>query len=341
MEKSLSPRQRGLDVLDGAAGRAGLSRRRYGARKAADSLAEIVGEADGLARTEELLSDQHSRDLLLTVLSLRVLGPKHVELPVPQRVFRAACARLERDCRVEEDVARSPEGHPLHRYELRGRNDPVSLIGVAYQAHEFFGIEQYALARDGLSIRAEAGDVVIDGGGGWGDTALYFADAVGPDGRVVCFEFVPENLELMRRNLELNPSLRERIDVVPHPLWKSTGEVIEYLPAGGQSSLFESGNGEPARAETASIDDVCDERGIEKVDFVKLDVEGAEPNALRGAERTIRRCAPKLAISVYHRLDDFVEIPAWIDGLGLGYDMYLEHMWPGPAETMLFCRVRG
>ena len=61
--------------------------------------------------------------------------------------------------------------------------------------------------------------------------------------------------------------------------------------------------------------------------------------ALLGAELTIRTHRPKLALSVYHSVADFVAIPAWIQELDLGYRLYLDHRWPGPAETILFAQA--
>lgn len=48
------------------------------------------------------------------------------------------------------------------------------------------------------SIKTEKGDVVIDAGGCWGDTALYFAHEAGNDGKVFSFEFIPKNLEVFK-----------------------------------------------------------------------------------------------------------------------------------------------
>lgn len=189
-------------------------------------------------------------------------------------------------------------------------------------------------------MRADRGDCVVDGGGGWGDTALYFADSVGPDGRVLCFEFVPENLALPERNLAANPALAKRVAVVRHPLWERRGEQLGYTAAGGQSSVARPGPEPHASARTESLDDLCEQRGIERDDLLKLDIEGAERSALRGAERILRRDRPKLAISVYHHLDDLATIPAWIADLDLDYDLHLDHRWPGVAETMLFGRPR-
>jgi hypothetical protein len=84
------------------------------------------------------------------------------------------------------------------------------------------------------------------------------------------------------------------------------------------------------------IDDVVGTPEFPKVDFIKMDIEGAEQQALRGAEECIRRFKPKLAITVYHSLEDFWEIPRWIDGLGLGYKFYLRHFTIHSEETVLF-----
>jgi len=165
---------------------------------------------------------------------------------------------------------------------------------------------------------------------------MYFADAVGTEGRVLCCEFVPENLEILDRNLALKPSLKERIEVVPNPLWDRGGELLDYRRDGGMSSVVHLGEGARAQTRTTSVDELLERPGVDRLDLIKLDVEGAELKALRGAERTIRRHLPKLAISVYHRESDLVDIPAWVAGLDLGYELYLDYLWPGMQETILF-----
>jgi hypothetical protein len=71
-----------------------------------------------------------------------------------------------------------------------------------------------------------------------------------------------------------------------------------------------------------------------------MDIEGAELGALRGAERTLREFRPRLAISVYHREDDLVEIPRYLDGLGLGYEFFLDHFTIYGEETVLFAQPK-
>ena len=69
---------------------------------------------------------------------------------------------------------------------------------------------------------------------------------------------------------------------------------------------------------------------------IKMDIEGAELDALKGAEASIRKHRPKLAISLYHNPEDIETIPRYLAGLDLGYRFYLEHHTIYQNETVLF-----
>ncbi len=70
-----------------------------------------------------------------------------------------------------------------------------------------------------------------------------------------------------------------------------------------------------------SIDNVV--KSNEKITFIKMDIEGAEMMALQGAKETIKRCHPSLAICVYHKKEDLIEIPTYIKSLNTNYKLYL------------------
>ncbi len=72
--------------------------------------------------------------------------------------------------------------------------------------------------------------------------------------------------------------------------------------------------------------------------FLKMDIEGAELNALKGAEKTIRKNRPTLAICIYHSDQDMIDIPEWILSLKLDYKLYVRHYSFGlyPDETVLY-----
>jgi len=67
------------------------------------------------------------------------------------------------------------------------------------------------------------------------------------------------------------------------------------------------------------IDTPVAKDAIERVDFIKLDIEGSELMALSGARATIKRVRPELAILLYHRRQDFFEIPLLLRGMDCGY----------------------
>ena len=90
---------------------------------------------------------------------------------------------------------------------------------------------------------------------------------------------------------------------------------------------------------TISIDDFVNNNGLEKVDFIKMDIEGAECSALEGAVETIMKFKPKLAIAIYHSMDDMVNIPNWINDLNLGYKLYLGHYTIHAEETVIFAKA--
>ena len=75
--------------------------------------------------------------------------------------------------------------------------------------------------------------------------------------------------------------------------------------------------------------------------IIKADIEGAEMELLRGAEETIRRCRPVLAIAVYHKYSDLWTIPMWIHELDCGYEIYLRHSPKVFTDTVCYAIPPG
>jgi len=214
---------------------------------------------------------------------------------------------------------------------------PVSLYARPAGAYRTFGLQQYRCRCLPLPIEVAPRDYVLDGGGCWGDTALYFAEKVGEGGKVFSFEFLTEHLEIMQRNLEVNPTLGHRVEIVRRALWLESGKDMDYEARGpGTRLLGGAGTSPSPKVKTLAIDDFVAERKLARLDFIKMDIEGSELSALRGAERTLKHFVPKLAICVYHRLDDFFDIPDYLDALRLGYRFYLRHFSIHSEETVLF-----
>jgi FkbM family methyltransferase len=228
-------------------------------------------------------------------------------------------------------------GRTLNLYELPGREGSIWLHSNPRFVLNTFVLEQYAYVGSSTAVRADDGDVVIDGGGGWGDTALHFADAVGPAGQVHCFEFVPENLDILQENLRLNPELASRIVLHTNALWGRSDETISYENRGPGSSIV---HGRKAgEVETISIDDFVAREGLDRVNFIKLDIEDAEEAALVGAATTIRRWKPKLAVAIYHSNEQFLGVPERVCELEPSYRLFLDHLTTHTEETILYASV--
>lgn len=327
-----SPRARLRDVAGRGLSAVGASRRRFDSADAAARLDAVLADADRLSRTYELLGDERSRALLLQLLAHRVLGPWHVALPVSPRDFVAAESRAGA-AQVGSEQIPAPAGGHLHVME----RDGIRIWAHPSQLVAMFDVQQYRYVADaGVVIEPAPGDVVVDGGAAFGETALVFARAVGTQGKVVALEMDDANVGMIRRNLEMNRDLAARVDVVAHPLWRDSQSTVDYTPAGGESMIGRTVDGDIRQVRTQALDDL----GLERVDFLKLDIEGAELAALEGARAVLVRDRPRLAIAAYHRDDDLAAIPAFLDDLGVGYELYLGHFTPGPAETILFAREK-
>lgn len=313
----------------------GFSRRIHDTSGVAHALLSTVNRLDELERTYDLLEDDYSRQTFMDLLRYKILGPRHVKLPLNDSRFWAEYDSIDAKFLKERRTV-SFWGWDLHLYEpeegLRLHCNHAGILNT-------FRLEQYAYRRDGHSISASEGDIVIDGGGCTGDTALYFAARVGSKGRVYTFEFEQHNLDVMTKNLALNPQISPSVEIVRRALWGTSDEPLNYDPNGPATTVSLKEEPGTAQAMTLSIDDLVEREGLDKVDFVKMDIEGAELSALKGAERTLRAFRPTLAISAYHREEDLVDIPAYIDGLELGYEFLLDHFTIHHAETVLFARA--
>jgi len=74
----------------------------------------------------------------------------------------------------------------------------------------------------------------------------------------------------------------------------------------------------------------------EKVDFIKLDIEGAEQDTLHGAKETIKKYTPILAICIYHKAEDWYKVPKIVLDINPNYKLYLRHYMEGIYETVMY-----
>lgn len=173
------------------------------------------------------------------------------------------------------------------------------------------------------------GDIVLDCGAFTGNTSLYFAQRVGPAGKVFAFEPIPSIFE----ELEKNTAGMSNIKAIKAAVAGHSG-VIDFEERGAGSYQSEFGS---LAVKAVSIDDFCHSTRLNRVDFIKMDIEGSEEAALRGATKTIKRFRPRLALSAYHKSTDIVNLPVLVHDLAPGYTFALRHGSNTKCETVLYC----
>lgn len=298
---------------------------------------EILNQLQGITELYYHLEDKPSRDLLMKLLAFRLLGNKKVMLPLNTMEYWAKRKSLQNLINSNEKIITQFHKWNLQLFELKKINFDLQLFCFPIGISATFVDGQYEYDKILPAIKAREGDIVIDAGGCFGDTALYFAHEVGENGYVYTIEFIQSNLEIMKKNFSLNENLQQRITIVERPVWNRSNEILYYMDQGPASFVtFSKTKDVNKETHTVSIDDLVKERDIPKIDFIKMDIEGAEINALKGAVKTIQKFKPKLAIAIYHQIKDFASVVNFISDLNLEYKFYLGHYTIYAQETILF-----
>lgn len=146
------------------------------------------------------------------------------------------------------------------------------------------------------------GAVFVDIGGNKGDFSLIAARATSDDARILCFEPEPDNVAWIRRSVARNGY--RSIEVVPVALSDVAGTATLHLgEKSGWHTLVRNAD-EPASdvidVATITLDAALAARGIDRVDVLKLDVEGAEDLVLAGAQHTLRPGHPMTLLLDLH-----------------------------------------
>ncbi len=146
--------------------------------------------------------------------------------------------------------------------------------------------------------KIKEGDIVFDLGAYCGASSYSFARAVGKTGQVFAFEPDRENFLALRKNIERH-SL-SRVMPINKGIWSSTRR-LQFQGEGNMGSgclavLGEDRNSNVSEIEVLSLDDICQEHGINRVDFIKMDIEGSEVEVLQSASKFLGKYRPRLVI---------------------------------------------
>ncbi|MDI9407918.1 MAG: FkbM family methyltransferase [Candidatus Pacebacteria bacterium] len=304
----------------------------------------FLDHSDDYSRALECLKDEHSRAYYEQLILLRILGPGFVLSPINNKAywdqFRSISAY--RDPSFSHQAENRLHGFlPLVQYILPSDHHRITLLtGEGDVTATYLG-SQYCFEREGVEIKPLADDIVIDAGGYHADSALKFADLVGADGFVYSFEIDEDNLAFAYHNLQLNLSLAPRVEMIQKALSNDSNKNL-YMTGCGAGCKISDTMSEGARLiQSITIDDFVTEQNLARLNFIKMDIEGAELEALKGAVHSLIRFRPKLAICIYHNQDDFFSIINYLHSLELGYEFYIDHYTAFYGDTLLYAHCKG
>lgn len=171
-------------------------------------------------------------------------------------------------------------------------------------------------------------EVFVDVGAFDGDTVRRFVEWAGSFEHIYAFEPDPSNGAKCRATL--SEIAGERGTLLPYGVWSEKGELRFNVRGDMQSHIEETGE------ECLLVTSIDQELAGKRVTFIKMDIEGAEMPALHGAEQTIRENRPKMAVCIYHRPDDILDIPDFLLSIHPDYRFYLRHHSLRNEETVLY-----
>ena len=281
-----------------------------------------------------LLQDTKEKQLYIKMIILKLLGPVYV---TEQEKGKYISSRAVFDSLLINNSIKQLKSatRKLKFYNLAKLGYDIKLYGARALLDKIVINDQYS-HKDCI---VEKGDFVIDAGGCWGDTSLIFSSKAGNSGKVFTFEFFKDNLDILKANFSYNKNLTKNIVLTEQPLYNDSNTYLYLNHACADITTLTEKKNNSNKYKTISIDDFVKNNNIEKIDFIKMDIEGCELKALYGAKNTLKTYKPKLAIAAYHKYDDYYEIPKFLNGLNIDYNFYFANYTLGFSDTIIYCKA--
>jgi FkbM family methyltransferase len=203
---------------------------------------------------------------------------------------------------------------PLGTYWIDKDSRYVLPFNLAEQQRRIYGHGEHFV---------RPGDIVLDCGANIG---VFVRSALNAGAqKVIAIEPAPENLECLRRNFKREVE-QNRVVIYPKGVWDRDDFLTLNITHGNSAAdsfviTPEHSAASADKLPLTTIDKLVAELGLPRVDFIKMDIEGAEVKALNGARQTIAKYHPRMALSVYHEPEHPVEVPKAVKAAWDGYRM--------------------
>lgn len=202
--------------------------------------------------------------------------------------------------------------------------------------YEELCVEPQYFPEDVLSLGEN--ESIVDCGTYDGDTINSFLKVTNEKfSDAYCFELDKDNYNDLCNNVEkLNEQISGKIECFNYGVWNES-KTISYGKMSSADSFSIFNDREVTTAQVVKLDDLLDKK---EITMIKMDIEGAEMMALQGCEKIVKEQKPKMAICVYHRIEDLWQIPIYLKELVPNYNISIRHhanYWV--SETVCYAYV--
>lgn len=192
-----------------------------------------------------------------------------------------------------------------------------------------FELDQYSY--DDI-VRIQNGYVVLDCGASQGEEIIYFSSIAGD---LSFHSFTLDSQEIERYLENMNRNGIKGCQINRSAVWSTSGENVAYIEDGSRSMVTPLGEN---RIQTVTLNDYVKDNNLHGPFFIKMDIEGAEAEALLGGSDILSLPLTQVAISVYHKPDDLRKIGMIL--LRYRDILYLKQCKSNLSETMMYAGIR-
>lgn len=216
-------------------------------------------------------------------------------------------------------------------WELKGRGVPEEQIFVPdVNGMQIFSLREYF---DETVWTGRENEIFVDAGAYNLGTSYDFTRYAKSYEQIYAFEPDLKNIELCEDN-QKRYGLKN-LKLYRAGLWDKDG-TLKFSRGGDNGTGTAVSDAGVDELEVRSLDSVLNG---DPCTFIKMDIEGSELMALKGAEKTIRRCRPRLAICLYHKPMDIIDIPLYIKELVPEYKIKIRHYSTWFYDTVLYAYI--
>ncbi|RDU22811.1 FkbM family methyltransferase [Anaerosacchariphilus polymeriproducens] len=282
-------------------------------------------------RDPKVLKEENQEDIIVLIVSVHIVEivEQLESLGVTNyyswrflntNIKKEDTERYLKEFQMVESLLADEESKKVYKSVIEKRSLGIKDYRDIFSGHHYFpkGI-----------IKREEEEIFVDCGAFDGDSIIKFKEWVHNNyKKIYAFEPTKETYQKLSNNFKDD----DKINCMQAGVWEKETTLMfsENDEVAGANKISESGGTE---IHCISLDDIL---GSEKVTFIKMDVEGAEQEAILGAQTIIKENKPKLAISIYHSLEDLWKVPLLIQELVPEYQLYIRHHDILTWETVVY-----